>query len=169
MSAKNKSAADHELSSSQEDYLEAVCLLVQRDKVARVRDIAEHMKVGMPSVTAALKNLSGRGLVNYDPYEVVTLTPTGEQVAQKITRTHTFLRRFLIGVLGISPDSAEANACRLEHAVDGELLERLRSFAEFIEHCPRTGPDWVQEFLEFCNRRQDPEHCKNCRADRSSE
>ncbi|MCE5277401.1 MAG: metal-dependent transcriptional regulator [Planctomycetaceae bacterium] len=168
MNAKNKSAGEHELSASQEDYLEAVCLLVQRNKVARVRDIADHMKVGMPSVTAALKNLSARGLVNYDPYEVVTLTGPGEQVAQQITRTHTFLRRFLIGVLGVSAASAEANACRLEHAVDAELLERLRSFAEFIEHCPRTGPDWVQEFLEYCNRRQDPEHCKDCKADKNS-
>jgi len=151
------------LTSSLEDYLEAVWSLVQRNRVARVRDIAEHLGVGMPSVTAALKNLSKRGLVNYDPYQVVTLTAAGQEAAEKITGTHTFLRGFLCDVLGLSAESAEANACRMEHAVDGELLERLRDFAEFIDQCPRTGPDWIREFQAHCKdlpRR--PQTCRKC-------
>ena len=150
------------LTSSLEDYLEAVYALVRRDNVARVRDIAEHWGVGMPSVTAAMKNLSKRGLVNYDPYQVVTLTEAGQGAAEKVSRAHDFLRRFLANVLGLDADVAEANACRLEHAVDAELLARLRGFAEFIDRCPRAGEDWVQEFLAFCNDGQDARRCKRC-------
>ena len=65
------------LTPSLEDYLETILLLVRRDRVARVRDIAGHMGVAMSSVTAALKSLSKRKLVNYDPYEVITLTASG--------------------------------------------------------------------------------------------
>jgi len=153
------------LTSSLEDYLEAVWTLVQRNKVARVRDIAEALGVGMPSVTAALKKLSRRGLVNYDPYQVVTLTEAGQAEAQKIGRTHDFLQTFLSGVLGLEANAAEANACRMEHAMDAELLERLRCFVEFIDRCPRTGQTWVDEFQHYCkDRHRKPKTCRTCAA-----
>ena len=151
-----------QLSASLEDYLEAVWLLVRRDRVARVRDIAERLKVGMPSVTAALKSLAKRKLVKYDPYQVVTLTAAGRSMAEEISGRHRFLREFLTGVLGLDNDAAEANACRLEHAVDAELLERLRSFTRFIERCPRLGEDWVAKFQEFRSEGEDPSRCRQC-------
>ncbi len=155
-------SAVKKLSASLEDYLEAVWLLVRRDRVARVRDIAERLNVGMPSVTAALKSLAKRKLVKYDPYQVVTLTAAGRGMAEEINSRHRFLRQFLTGVLGLDSDVAEANACRLEHAVDAELLERLRSFTRFIEHCPRAGEDWVAGFLKFSSEDEDPHQCRQC-------
>ena len=128
------------LSASKEDYLEAILLLIRRDQVARVRDIARHLGVGMPSVTAALKALSKRELVNYDPYQVITLTDRGRDVAEAILRRHTILRAFLSEVLGLDADDAEASACRMEHAVSDEVLERLDDFAHFVRTCPRAGP-----------------------------
>ena len=153
-----------QLSASLEDYLETVWLLVRRHRVARVRDIAEHLKVGMPSVTAALKILAKRKLVKYDPYQVVTLTAAGRNVAEQISSRHRFLRQFLTGVLGLGADRAEANACRLEHVVDSVLLERLRSFVRFIDRCPRTGKDWVAGFLKFSSEDENPGRCRRCLA-----
>lgn len=155
-------ATVRQLSASLEDYLETVWLLVQRDRVARIRDIAKRLKVGMPSVTAAMKSLAKRKLVKYDPYQVVTLTAEGRSIAEEISSRHHLLRQFLTGVLGLDGDVAEANACRLEHAMDGELLDRLRSFTRFIERCPRAGEDWVAKFLKFSDGDEDLGRCRQC-------
>jgi DtxR family Mn-dependent transcriptional regulator len=130
------------LSSSLEDYLEAVLDLVRTGRVARVRDIARRLNVGMPSVSVALKTLSARGLVNYDPYQVITLTKRGEKLGRDITHRHTVLQGFLADVLGVEAGVAQSNACRMEHAIDDEVLERLKDFAEFVQRCPRVGRTW---------------------------
>lgn len=136
---KSPKPAAQPLSSSLEDYLEVVCDLVRTGRVARVRDIARRLGVGMPSVSVALKALGERGLVNYDPYQVVTLTPSGERLGQGITRRHTVLQGFLEDVLGVERPLAASNACRMEHAIDDEVLDRLRDFAGFVLRCPRLG------------------------------
>lgn len=153
--------AKKKLTASLEDYLEAILFAIRQDRVARVRDIAARLSVGMSSVTAALKTLASRGLVNYDPYQVVTLTDRGREVAEEISRRHFVLQRFLTDVLGLDGESAEANACRMEHAVDEALLERLIRFAEFLGSCPRAGEHWVRRFAESCQGR-DPEACRRC-------
>ncbi len=130
--------ARRELSSSLEDYLEAVRDLVRVGRVARVRDIAARLRVGMPSVSVALKALGEKGLVNYDPYQVVTLTHRGEKVGGDIARRHAAIRAFLTGVLGVEPSLAESNACRIEHAIDDEVLQRLTDFAGAVLACPHA-------------------------------
>ncbi len=132
-----------------EDYLEAILLLVRRGRVARVRDIAKHLGVGMPSVTAAMKTLSRRNLVNYDPYEVITLTDVGRDKAGEINHRHRVIREFLTEVLALDGASAEANACRMEHAVDVDFLERLQLFLDFTQRRTTDGNDWIGQFQEF--------------------
>ena len=136
------------LTASQEDYLEAILLLVREGRVARVRDIASHLGVGKPSVTAALKGLAKRELVNYDPYQYITLTDTGRLAAERIERRHTVIKDFLQNILGVDADTAEANACRMEHAVDQEVMGRLKAFAEFAESCPQFDRARGLEALE---------------------
>lgn len=132
------------LSPSLEDYLEGVLELVERGKVARVRDIAKRLGVGMPSVSVALRALGQRGLVNYDPYQVVTLTDKGRRAALEIQQRHDVLQKFLINVLGIDETTAAANACRMEHAVDPVVLDRLKRLAEFLQACPAAIDGNVQ-------------------------
>jgi len=134
---------------------------VRQKRVARVRDIAERVGVGMPSVTAALKTLSRRKLVNYDPYQAVTLTDRGRELAEQVSRRHHALRRFLTDVLGLDGAVAEANACRMEHAVDDELLERLSGLSEFIHNCPRAGAEWISRFATHCLP-DGPDTCRAC-------
>jgi len=155
-------ASQKKLTASLEDYLEAILFVVRQKRVARVRDIARRVGVSMPSVTAALKTLSERKLINYDPYQVVTLTDRGRETAEEISGRHFTLRRFLSDVLGLESESAEANACRMEHAVDAALLERLSRFAEFLHTCPRAGEDWIRRFAVFCQQNRDLDRCARC-------
>jgi len=137
------------LSATLENYLEAISRLAVEKGVARVRDIADAMSVHKSTVTAALKSLADRGLVNYAPYEHTTLTPRGQRIAQRIVRRHEVISRFLTDVLLVDQDAADANACRMEHVLDKEVLERLRLFAEFVKECPRTGEDWLDKFRYY--------------------
>jgi len=152
------------LTRSLEDYLEAIWRLVRAGRAARVRDIACAVGVQMPSVTAALKGLSRRGLVNYDPYELVTLTERGREAAAEIAARHRVLREFLADVLGLDDQVAEDNACRMEHAADAEMLERLGQFVEFVRSCPRAGEDWLKAFAGTCRDGSTTRRCRRCAA-----
>lgn len=150
-SAAKKSAA---LTRRLEDYLEAVFDLVRRDGFARVRDIASRTHVSKSSVTAALRQLCLSGLVHHDPYEAVTLTARGEILAEQLRRKHNTLRGFLEQVLNIDGETADANACRMEHVVDDQVLRRLRMLAEFARDHPVDSGDWLAGFSAYC-REQD--------------
>lgn len=162
---KPSAEKDKKLTASLEDYLESILLLVRRGRVARVRDIAARAGVGMPSVTAALKALSSKGLVNYDPYQVVTLTAHGRELAEDISKRHVTLRRFLVEVLGLDGAVAEANACRMEHAVDNSVLGKLAALAEFLRMCPQVKSTWLEDFENFCELGVSRSRCRQCMAD----
>jgi DtxR family Mn-dependent transcriptional regulator len=137
------------LTASLEDYVEAIFNIASRQGAARVTDIAEDLSVAKSSVTGALKTLSSRGLVNYDPYSVITLTEEGHRIAERVVRRHFILAKFLELVLGLPSEAASANACRIEHAVEPKVVERLVKFVDFVELCPRAGEDFRLAFKEF--------------------
>jgi len=154
------------LSPSLEDYLEAVLILVRRGRVARVKDIAAHLGVGKSSVTGALKMLAKRELINYKPYQFITLTEHGLELAEEVSARHALLREFLCDVLGLDEEVAEANACRMEHAVDADLLDRLGKFSVFVRDCPRAGESWVRAFVDRCGLGDvDAKTCTKCAAE----
>ena len=150
------------LSASLEDYLEVIFHLEQSNRVARAKDIADQMNVQRASVTGALKALSGRGLINYSPYSFVTLTTSGRDIARDVIRRHRALKEFFMNTLQLGPDDAEANACRIEHAIDPSAIERLVRFLEFISLCPRTGADWFDGFARFCRIGLPTSDCQAC-------
>lgn len=133
-----------------EDYLEAVLFLVQRDGAARVRDIAASTAVSKSTVTAALKQLAQEGLADYGPYQLVRLTPKGQALAQDVQHRHDALSDFMVKVLGVDPKTAQANACRMEHVVDAEVLERLKLLSAWSEHSGPNGRQWMESFRRFC-------------------
>ncbi len=150
------------LSPSMEDYLEVIYGLVQENRVARVRDIADILSVTMPSVTGALKKLSKKQLVNYDPHEVITLTPEGEALARKLAHAHRSIASFLTEILNIQPDIAEKNACRMEHAIDDVVLTRLIRYIEFVGKCPGVVARFSEELGLFCPENPDRTTCTKC-------
>ena len=124
---------DFELSSSIEDYLEAILALSEidpQDQSVRVTDIAERLQIAKPSVTAALNVLKEKGLVTQERYGKVFLTPEGRKRALMVQRRHRVLRKFLVDVLGVGEKVAENDACLMEHAVSPETMEKLIEFLE---------------------------------------
>lgn len=117
------------LSAAVEDYLEAIYNLTRRGDAARSRDIAEALNVHKSTVTAALKSLKSQRLINYSPYEAVTLTREGEKAAKDVAGRHAALKDFFTGVLGIDEAMAETAACGMEHALPREIVDRLTEFA----------------------------------------
>lgn len=135
------------ISSSLEDYLEAILLLIREHGAARAGDIAEHLQVRRSSVTGALRALNARGFVNYEPYGEITLTEAGLQTAEKVLRRHLVLRDFFTKVLAIDQAEAEEAACQMEHGVSKQITQRLDKFMQFIELCPRIEKDWRNKNL----------------------
>jgi DtxR family Mn-dependent transcriptional regulator len=127
-----------ELSESLEDYLEAILDIEGEKQAARPKDIALRLQVAPPSVTAALQNLGRRGLVNYAPYDVVTLTPRGRYLARDVRRRHDALERFFGDFLQLDPSEADDLACRMEHQLSPQALKRLVKLMDFIETCPHS-------------------------------
>lgn len=138
-----------DLSASLEDYLEAIFLIIRKKQAVRAKDIGEALKVGKASVTGALRALAGKGLINYAPYDVITLTEHGRDKAEDIVRRHEGLKNFFVRVLAVDKDEADASACRLEHEVSEEVLERFMSFMDYLEHSEK-GKLIVSEFKKRC-------------------
>jgi DtxR family Mn-dependent transcriptional regulator len=139
------------LSEAMEDYLEAIYHLEQERRIARVRDIANRLGVKMSSVSSALKILGSRGLISYDPHQYITLTDRGIKTAKEIVRKHEVLKRFLFRILQVEENIAEENACRIEHHLDPEVMEKLIRFVEFMEMCPVDQTRWVERRAESCD------------------
>lgn len=151
------------LTESMEDYLEAILALERTHKVARAKDIAERLQVQRGTVTGALKALAEKGLINYAPYSFITLTPRGSAVAREISRRHQVIRSFLTEVLRIPPETAETTACRMEHVVEGMVLDRLVCFIDFMHQCPRAGSDLLRSFIRYCESGElQWRHCETC-------
>jgi DtxR family transcriptional regulator, Mn-dependent transcriptional regulator len=155
-------AAEKPLTSTMEDYLEAIFDLDKDKKVVRVKDIAKRLDVKMPTVTSMLKTLSDRGMVNYEKYEYVELTDTGAGVGREMNRRHQVFFKFLTEVLKIDQRIADEEACRMEHALSAETLESLTDFMQFIQSCPRAGESWLTFFDEFRKHGVQPEQCASC-------
>jgi len=122
-----------ELTSSMEDYLETILLLEQKNRVARVKDIAESLSVRMPSVTGALKSLKARNLVEYEKNSFINLTPGGLKLAKAIFQRHEILVEFFSLALGLEGDYAEEQACRVEHAIDQDTAKRFQKLSRWIQ------------------------------------
>lgn len=150
------------LTASLEDYLEAISHIIAEKQAVRPKDIAKRLKVSNASVTGALRSLSDRGLINYAPYDVISLTPDGKTTAKDVIRRHEVLRDFFVKVLAVDEDEADTAACQMEHSITRVILERFIQFAEFIDVCPRAGSKWIAGFGYRCDHDGTQENCEQC-------
>lgn len=132
--------------ASMEDYLEVIGNLIKEGEPVKVTKISNVLGVKKPSVVYALNKLSEAGLVVHQRYGGVELTPEGARIAENVQRRHQTLRSFLVNLLGIDPQVADEDACRMEHSLSPISLERLEKFLEFVLGCPRGGPEWLKGF-----------------------
>ncbi len=120
-------------SRNKEDYLEAIYHLMQERGHARTKDIASALNVKSPSVTDMISKLDKSGLVEYERYGGVKLSKKGKAVARRVNDRHEILRSFL-EIIGVSRDTAEQDACVMEHNLHKETIEKIKVFLSGIEN-----------------------------------
>lgn len=122
---------DHALSRAGEDYLEAIYRIsLQEGASVRSVDVAEQLGVSKASVNKALSTLKEAGMVEQSRYGRVTLTAEGERYAALVWRAHRALRLFLERDLGVASETADAEACLMEHVLSADTMERLIGYLE---------------------------------------
>ena len=122
---------NEKLTSSLEDYLEAVYMIFEKNNSVKAIDVSRALGVSRASVTEALKKLSDKKLINYGRYDAITITKEGEITAREVIEKHKSLYDFFAGVLGASHDEAHDNACKIEHIVSKDVLKRIIAFTKY--------------------------------------
>lgn len=116
------------LSAALEDYLEIILELNEKEGVARVTDIADKLNVAKSTVSQTINKLKTLGLIIQDSYGPIMLTKTGKEQASKVRNRHRVLRAFLIEVLGVDNQTAEKDACLIEHVVSPITMIKLSEY-----------------------------------------
>lgn len=117
------------LHASGEDYLEAILVLQKQNGIVRSVDVARHMDVSKPSVCHAVATLKNGGFLTMDDGFFLHLTDVGREVAEQIYEKHRFFTERLIEA-GVDPETAERDACRIEHVISEESFRRLKAAME---------------------------------------
>lgn len=141
--------AEKQISASLEDYLEAIYSIIEEKNGVKAIEISRRLGVGRSSVTEALKTLAEKKLVNYGRYDVLSLTPQGEKAAQEVIFRHKILNDFFVRVLGLSPQNADIEACKVEHVVGEETIQHFISFMEYHKQFINQNENHIEKFLAF--------------------
>lgn len=122
-----------EIHQSAEDYLECILKLSKCKPVVRSIDIAVEMNYSKPSISVAMKNLRVNGYINVDQSGFITLTDAGREIAENIYERHLLITEWLT-YLGVDPEVAAKDACRIEHDFSAESFAALKKhFQEIIQ------------------------------------
>ena len=114
---------------SAENYLETILMLKKEKGQVRAIDIVNHLGYSKPSVSVAMKNLRQNGLILVDNSGYITLTEEGQSIANNILERHHVISSLLIG-LGVDPEVAAEDACKIEHVLSPESFEALKNHSQ---------------------------------------
>lgn len=114
---------------SAEDYLEAILILQERQGLVRSIDIVREKNYTKPSVSIAMKRLRENGYIEMNAEGYITLLPQGTEIAQRIYTRHRLISQFLEH-LGVSPENAVADACKIEHDISVESFDKIVAYAK---------------------------------------
>lgn len=134
-------ATNVEVSSTVEEYLEAIYKLQERDGVAKTTELAKELKVALGTITNTIESMEKQTLVEHRPYKGVKLTAKGRKIALDVVRRHRLSERLLVDILRMEWSKAHDAACKLEHAfADKELSEPLEEALGHPKTCPHGNP-----------------------------
>jgi DtxR family Mn-dependent transcriptional regulator len=136
------------LTPSQENYLEHI-LAMSSDGHIRVGDLAKSVGVKLPSVTRAVQKLADAGMVRHNTYGSIEITDEGKEAARSITRRDDCLIRFLVQALGIPPELAKLEACRIEHVISDDVLDRLELLVNYLSRSEEWKKRLQKELIEL--------------------
>ena len=117
------------MGESAENYLETILILSQKKTTVRSVDIATELGYSKPSVCVAMRNLREHGYVVTGSDGAISLTESGLDIAKNVFNRHKTITNWLTGI-GVSPDQAAIDACRIEHVISQESFECLREYEE---------------------------------------
>lgn len=117
------------IQESAENYLETILILQHEKGAVRSIDIANALSFSKPSISVAMKNLKQEGYVNVDEDGFITLCPKGLEIAERIYERHQLLTGWFIS-LGVDPETAAEDACRIEHVISAKTFDALKKHAE---------------------------------------
>lgn len=126
-----------QIHESSEDYLESILMLKERKGFVRSIDIANELDYTKASVSIAMKKLRENGYVETDANGLLTLTPEGLEIAARVYERHRVLSDLLMA-LGVSAETARADACRIEHDLSDETWEKIKQHAQ--DHLDSSAP-----------------------------
>lgn len=133
-------ARETDVSPQAEEYLEAVCRILERGEIATPTELARELSVAPPSVLGMLRRLEEQGLVQYARYTGAVLTSRGDACAETLRRRHRLAERLLTDLLGIPWARAHDIACRFEHVIDDEVEGYLQAALHHPTTCPHGNP-----------------------------
>lgn len=117
---------------SAENYLEAILMITKEKGYCRSIDIANLLNFSKPSVSVAMKNLRENGYITVEDEGHLKLTDKGTEIAIKVFERHHFLTEWLIH-LGVSPETAAEDACRMEHVISEETFNAMKKHTHIEE------------------------------------
>ncbi len=122
------------LGMSLEDYLETIFVLSEETSSdhVRVTDISNKLKKSKPSVNTSIKILARDGYLEHEHYGRVVLTDSGRALAQEIYRRHKIIKRFFVDILGIEQDTADKEACSIEHVLSATSMKKLDKYISSV-------------------------------------
>jgi len=111
-----------------EDYLEKILIISEEKPVVRSVDLAKETGYSKPSISIAVKNMKSKDYIAVSDEGYITLTETGKALAERVYERHKFFRKWLIS-LGVDEETANEDACRIEHVITKETFEAIRRSA----------------------------------------
>lgn len=127
--SKKREISPGTVHKSGEDYLEAILILSTKKDVVRSIDIANFLNYSKPSVSVAMSFLKDANYITMDDNHFIYLTEEGRKIASKIYERHEFFTEFLIKI-GVDEETAEEDACKMEHAISAKSFDRMKAFFE---------------------------------------
>ena len=140
---------ENTLSSGLEDYLEAIYIAHVNNKPLKGAELARQLKVSRASVSEALSKLVSKNLIKYTSYENISITPKGISQATKVYEKHHILEEFFENVLGVNKTEASENACKIEHIISENVINRITEFTKYCKTNNRIIEEFKQEFNMF--------------------
>ena len=122
----------HKSEESVEDYLEAILILSKQKPQVRSIDVANELGYSKPSVSVAMKNLRQKGYINVSEEGYLSLTGEGQKLASTVYERHSVISGWLIR-LGVSPEIAVEDACRMEHDISDESFAAIKKYLQDAE------------------------------------
>jgi Mn-dependent DtxR family transcriptional regulator len=143
-----------ELSPKQQAYVETIDELANDNGAARISDVADKLHVSPPSVSEAVGRLVKQGLAVRKSWHEIELSGRGRAIAATLTGRHRALLRFMTDVLGMNPEDADKDACRVEHCISREFGARLTCFGDFASESlsPEFKTSWRRYMQKNGNR-----------------